>query len=95
MFVILWTILCVVPLVFPAYMLFVYDDPGAGNFGWQMFLGFAFFWGSVLLAAALGIANGIILARKPELLKGKRTGLIYLGLNLIALVLAGAVFCCG
>jgi hypothetical protein len=94
-FIAVWTALCVLPLLFPSYMLFVYKDPGAANFGWEMFLGFGLFWGSVALALLLCIANAILVLRRPEVLVNTRVGVVYLGLNLITLVLAGAVFYCG
>ena len=83
--------LCVLPSLFPAYMLFLYKDPGAANFGWEMFLGFGLFWGSVAFAIILGIGNLIILLERPRTRASQTVGLVYLGLNLLTLGLACAL----
>ena len=86
-----WAALCVLPSLFPAYLLFLYKDPGGGNFGGMMFLGFGIFWGSVTLAVILGIANLIWLLQKPRNTGSQNMGRVYLGLNLLTLFLAGAL----
>ncbi len=90
---ILWAILCVTPSLFPAYFLFLYKDPGAGNFGWEMFLGFFLFWGSMLLAIVLSIVNCVLFLRKPDMLVNRRVTLCFMIATFVPLIMGIALLC--
>ena len=86
-----WAALCVLPSLFPAYMLFLYRAPGAANFGWEMVLGFGLFWGSVTLAIILALLNLILLLKSLRSIASLSARLLHLGLNLITFGLAHAL----
>ena len=76
-----------IPSLFPGYLLLVYQDPGAANFGWEMFLGFFLFWGSVFLAVILGVVNAAVLIAKPALLINRRIALCFMLVTLVPLMM--------